>query len=266
MKPDHVLIENDAAEGGRQLARMLALSRRCVVLTGAGISTESGVPDFRTAGSPWLVNKPIPFREFVAHHEVRREAWRRKFVMDDHFAGAQPARGHRVVRQLAARGPVDLVITQNIDGLHQASGLPAEKLVEIHGNGTYAACLDCQERHELDRVRAHFEQHGDAPGCRACGGIVKSATIAFGQPMPRAPMSRALNATQSCDLFLVLGSSLVVRPAADLPALARDAGADLVIVTRGETPLDGLAHAVIRADLGDTLSTCAQEMGLDPLR
>lgn len=263
MSRDIPVIEQDPACGGRRLAERLGQARKCVVLTGAGLSTESGVPDFRTPGSPWLVNKPIPYQAFLAHEDVRREAWRRKFAMDDHFAGALPSRGHRVVRELVAGGPVDIVITQNIDGLHQASGLPEQSLVEIHGNGTYAACLACGERHELAPLRSHFERHGDAPGCRHCGGLVKSATIAFGQPMPRDRLARAVAAARDCDLFLVLGSSLVVRPAADLPALAREAGADLVIVTKSETPLDRLANIVIRADLGDTLSACAHHLGLD---
>jgi NAD-dependent deacetylase len=253
----------DATIGGRRLASLLAQARNCTVLTGAGLSTESGVPDFRSPGSPWLVNTPIPFSAFTTDMAARREAWRRKFVMDDIYAHARPARGHHVVRELALRGPVDLVVTQNIDGLHQAAGLPADRLVEIHGNGTYAACLACGERHELAPLRTAFETDGDVPGCRDCGGLVKSATITFGQTMPRDRLARAIRAARDCDLFLVLGCSLLVHPAAQLPILARESGAVLAIVTMSATPADGIADLLVRADLGDTLSACALEMDLD---
>jgi len=235
------------------LARAIADARRIVVFTGAGISTESGVPDFRSPGSPWLKNQPIPFAAYVKSREARREAWRRKFTMDDLYRGARPSRGHRALAALVDAGRMPAVITQNIDGLQQEAGVAAERVIELHGNGTYATCLDCGERHELDWVRRHFEPTGEAPDCRRCGGVVKSATISFGQAMPDEPMRRAQELTLACDLFLVIGSSLVVYPAAGFPLLAKNNGAALVIVNREPTELDAFADLVINADIGDVL-------------
>jgi NAD-dependent deacetylase len=218
--------------------------------TGAGISTESGVPDFRSPGSPWMQNKPIPFEAFMRSGEARREAWRRKFTMDDLYRDARPSRGHRALAALVATGKMPAVITQNIDGLHQQAGVPADQVIELHGNGTYAACLSCGRRHELDWVRPRFEASGEPPDCASCGGIVKSATISFGQAMPEEPMRRAQEFALACDLFLAIGSSLVVYPAAALPILAKRNGATLVIVNREPTELDDLADLVIHADIG----------------
>lgn len=228
----------------------IAKARRIVAFTGAGMSTESGVPDFRSPGSPWMDNKPIPFEAFVSSAAARREAWRRKFTMDDLYRHAQPSDGHFVLVHLHRAGRLAGVITQNIDGLHQAAGLPPEDVIEIHGNGTYATCLECGDRHELAPIRQHFEQHGHAPACMACGGLVKSATISFGQRMPGAAMARAAALAQGCDLFLVAGSSLVVYPAAELPVLARQNGSPLVIINREPTPLDPIADHVWRGEIG----------------
>src|SRR6478609_9994708 len=146
------MILDSLAEGRAELQLLVGSARRAVGFTGAGISTECGVPDFRSPGSPWLKNQPIPYQAFVASEEVRREAWRRKFVMDDHYRSAQPGRGHAALAALYARGTLTCVVTQNIDDLHQRSGLPAHMVVELHGNGTYATCLDCGLRHELGPI------------------------------------------------------------------------------------------------------------------
>src|SRR5918997_4422889 len=159
-------------------------SATVVGFTGAGISTESGVPDFRSPDSPWMRNKPIPFEAFLRSGEARKEAWRRKFTMDDLYRDARPSRGHRALAALVAAGKMPAVITQNIDNLHQASGVPAERVVELHGNGTYAACLSCGKRHELDGIRMRFEATGEPPPCESCGGVVKSATLSFGATLP----------------------------------------------------------------------------------
>jgi NAD-dependent deacetylase len=240
-----------------QIDDLLALVERSRVIagfTGAGISTESGVPDFRSPGSPWLKNQPIPFEAYIRSAEARREAWRRKFTMDDLYRDARPSRGHLALASLVASGRMPAVITQNIDGLQQQAGVPSEKVVELHGNGTYATCLDCGERHELDWVRRHFEAMGEAPDCRECGGVVKSATISFGQAMPDEPMRRAQELTLACDLFLAIGSSLVVYPAAGFPILAKRNGAALVIVNREPTDFDEIADLVINAEIGDVLA------------
>ncbi len=236
------------------LSAMLRAARRAVVFTGAGISTESGIPDFRSPGGIWTRMAPIDFRDFVGSAEMRREAWRRRFAMEESFAAAKPNAGHEAVATLIARGTASHVITQNIDNLHQDSGVPDDKVIEIHGNTRYAKCLDCVARVELAPIRAHFERHGDPPDCAFCGGIVKTATISFGQAMPELEMARAEKATLDCDLFLVLGSSLVVYPAAGFPPLAKRNGARLVIVNREPTEQDDIADLVINGEIGPALS------------
>jgi NAD-dependent deacetylase len=250
----------DPDQGALALAEAMSGARRIVALTGAGLSTECGVPDFRSPGSPWLVNKPIPFQAFVGSSEARREAWRRKFAMDDHYRGARPGRGHEALRRLHDIGRLVCVITQNIDNLHQDSGLPLEAIVELHGNGTYATCLGCGDRYELANMRRRFEATGEPPDCDACGGMVKSATISFGQAMPEQAMRRAFDAVGSADLFLALGSSLVVHPAARLPQLARARGTELIVVNRDPTPVDDEAGLVIRADLGTVLEKSVRKL------
>jgi NAD-dependent deacetylase len=236
------------------LQGMIQDARTVAGFTGAGISTESGIPDFRSPDSPWMRNRPIPFELFLRSPEARREAWRRKFTMDDLYRWARPSAGHTAFASLVSTGRMPAVITQNIDGLHQAAGLSEEQVIELHGNGTYAKCLSCGRRHELDWVRYHFERNGDAPECMICGGILKSATISFGQAMPEEPMRRAQRLTASCDLFLVAGSSLVVFPAAAFPAFAKENGARLVIVNREQTPLDPAADLVIHAEIGEVFA------------
>jgi NAD-dependent deacetylase len=232
------------------LIQKIAEAGRVVAFTGAGISTECGIPDFRSNDSAWKRHPPIPYDEFMSSQAARAEAWRRKFTMDDLYAGAQPGRAHRALSSLAAQGYVTHVITQNIDGLHQASGIPDELVIELHGNGTYAKCLACGVRHELSRIRPKFEETGQPPVC-LCGGYVKGATIAFGQAMPKEPMRQAQKATLACDLFLAIGTSLVVYPAAAFPMLAKDNGAQLVIINRDPTPLDHAADLVLRCEIGD---------------
>ena len=236
------------------LREMIQDARVVAGFTGAGISTESGVPDFRTPNSPWMRNKPIPFDIFMMSEDVRREAWRRKFAMDDLYRDAKPGKGHTFLASLVAGGKMPGVITQNIDGLHQASGIPEEQVYELHGNGTFARCLSCGHRHELDWVRSRLEASGDPPACAECGGILKSATVSFGQAMPEEPLRRAQKLALSCDLFLVLGSSLVVYPAANLPIYAKKRGAQLVIVNREPTPLDDVADLVVNAEIGQVVS------------
>ncbi|MCB1473367.1 MAG: NAD-dependent deacetylase [Rhodobiaceae bacterium] len=251
------------ADGGARLAQLIGAADRIVVFTGAGVSTDCGIPDFRSPGGQWSNNMPISFQDFVASADARREAWRRKFAMQPFFDAAtattvHESPAHAAIRALNDTGRVSAIITQNIDNLHQASGIPAERVIELHGNGSYATCLDCSERHELDDIRRAFEETGDPPACSACGGIVKTATVSFGQPMPRAQMRRALGETLASDLFIALGSSLVVMPAAELPAIAKQNGAALVIVNNEATGLDALADLAIRGDIGETFACWMQ--------
>ncbi len=237
----------------RELKRMLGRAGRVVVFTGAGISTESGIPDFRSPGGVWTKYKPIMFQEFITSEEARRESWRRKFDDAYGFSGAEPNRGHRAVEKLVRTGKVSAVITQNTDGLHQESGVPEEKVIELHGNSTYASCLGCGTRYALEPIRAAFLGDGTLPLCTGCDGMIKGATISFGQPMPETPMRRAQEETLGCDLFLAMGSSLVVYPAAGFPQVASESGARLVILNREPTPLDHLADLVINMEIGPTL-------------
>ncbi|WP_422028551.1 SIR2 family NAD-dependent protein deacylase [Pyruvatibacter mobilis] len=230
-------------------------AQRVVIFTGAGISTESGIPDFRSPGGLWTQNKPIYFQDFMASEAMRIEAWQRKFNMDDTFTEARPNAGHMAIARLVQAGKVTSVITQNIDNLHQNSGVPEDKVIELHGNTTYAKCLDCGQRHEIAFVREGFEQSGKPPTCAACNGILKTATISFGQAMPEAEMMRAEAETLACDLFLAIGSSLVVYPAAGFPIIAKQNGAGLVIINREETELDQIADLVINDEAGPTLSS-----------
>ncbi len=235
-----------------QLKAMIDAARRIVVFTGAGISTESGIPDFRSPGGVWSQMKPIYFQEFVASEARRREAWTRVFNRTAGWTGKAPNAGHYAVARLGPK--LSAIITQNVDNLHQDSGVDPCKVIEIHGNASYAACLSCGLRHEFEDLAPGFLERGEIPVCRACGGLVKTATISFGQAMPDEPMARAEEETRACDLFIVLGSSLVVYPAAGFPIMAKRNGAQLVIVNREPTDQDELADLVIHGEIGQVLS------------
>jgi NAD-dependent deacetylase len=243
-----------------ELGRMLAASRRVVAFTGAGISTESGIPDFRSPGGFWTKYQPIEFKDFLASEEMRRESWRRKLAADEAFSRAEPNRGHRAIAGLVSRGKVGSVITQNIDGLHQRSGIPEQRVIELHGNGTYATCLDCGRRYELVSVFAAFKADQRPPVCEHCGGFVKTATISFGQPMPVDAMRRAKAESENCDLFLALGSSLVVYPAASFPLMAKRSGARLAIINRDPTDFDDIADLVLNLEIGETLGAVTETL------
>jgi NAD-dependent deacetylase len=235
-----------------RLRAMIEGATTILPFTGAGISTECGIPDFRSPGGLWTQNRPIPFDEFLASREMREESWRRRFVMEEKFSKAGPGRGHLALASLYRAGKVPALVTQNIDNLHQASGIAADDVIELHGNTTYATCLDCAKRHELPWVREKLEAGEHAPDCD-CGGFIKTATISFGQAMPVDAMERAEQLTTRCDLFLAIGSSLVVWPAAGFPVQAKRNGAKLVIINREPTEFDELADLVVRNDIGDVL-------------
>lgn len=238
---------------------MLDAAHRVVVFTGAGISTESGIPDFRSPGGVWSKMKPIYFQDFVRSEDMRREAWTRVFNRTAGWTGATPNAGHHAVARLVASGKASAVITQNVDNLHQDSGIPTEQVIELHGNASYAKCLSCGARHELEELEPGFVERDEIPMCFQCAGLLKTATISFGQAMPEGPMARAQEETLAADLFLVLGSSLVVRPAADFPLIARQNGAKLVIVNREETPIDDFADLVIHDEIGPLLSAVVRD-------
>jgi NAD-dependent deacetylase len=237
------------------LRGVLASSERIVALTGAGISTESGIPDFRSPGGLWTRGiKPITYQHFVASEEARLEDWRRRFRMNEDFATAKPNAGHLGLVRLMQEGRLLALITQNIDRLHQRSGIPVDRLVEIHGNSGEGRCLECRTSMPLTTVRAIIEKTSASPRC-ACGGLVKAAIVSFGERIPESSLQRANDASARADLFLVIGSSLQVQPAATLPLVAKRCGAKLIIINREETPLDRIADIVVHRPIGAIFST-----------
>ena len=249
------MIAPDLETGIRQLREMVEEAAVVVPFTGAGISTECGIPDFRSPGGIWTKMKPIEFSDFLASQEMRDESWRRRFAMEEQFGGAKPGRGHRALASLYKAGKIPGVITQNIDNLHQSSGFAANDVVELHGNTTYATCLDCAKRYELSWVKQSLAQSGGrSPECTVCDGYIKTATVSFGQSMPESAMRRAQELTESCDLLLAIGSSLVVWPAAGFPLAAKRNGARLVIINRDETEFDEIADLVLHDDIGTVLA------------
>ena len=237
------------------LRTMIELAERIVVFTGAGISTESGIPDFRGPQGVWKSKPPIDFRDFVTSEEVRRKSWELRFSDVYKLTGAEPNAGHDAITKLVKDGKVTHVITQNVDGLHQASGTPDELVIELHGNTNYSKCLDCEKHFENEDIKKKFLKSGTIPYCDGCGGIVKTATISFGQQMPLEEMQRAEQASLACDLFIVIGSSLVVYPAAGFPRVAKQNGARLIVINNEPTDLDKLCDLVLHQQIGPTLST-----------
>jgi len=237
------------------LRAMIDAARRVVFFTGAGISTESGIPDFRSPGTGlWTKMKATMFQDFVASESIRQESWRRLFTGERKMQNAKPNKGHDAVAKLIRDGKAAAVITQNVDNLHQDSGVDADRVIELHGNVSYAKCLDCGTRYEMADLEQQFNATGRVAPCGRCGGIVKTATISFGQAMPEREMQRAQAQTLNCDLFIVVGSSLVVYPAAGFPELAKQLGAKLVIINREPTPLDDIADLVLHREIGPTLA------------
>jgi NAD-dependent deacetylase len=235
------------------LAHMIRNAHRVAVFTGAGISTESGIPDFRSPGGVWSKMKPIMFQDFVASRDKRREAWTRVFNRTAGWTGAAPNSGHFALAELVKAGKVASIITQNVDNLHQDSGVPDTHVIEIHGNASYAKCLTCSKRYELEDLRPRWEADEDIT-CLFCTGLIKTATISFGQAMPEAEMERATEEASLCDLMLVLGSSLVVYPAAGIPLLAKRLGAQFAIINREPTDQDPYADLVLNAEIGPLMS------------
>ena len=232
------MIASDLRSGVELLGEMIAWASTIIPFTGAGISTECGIPDFRSPGGLWSSNRPIPFDEFIASSDARDEAWRRRFAMEPTFAAARPGRGHRALASLYKAGKIPAIVTQNIDNLHQTSGFAANHVVELHGNTTYARCIGCGQVYGLPWVKQRFDTTDRAPDCTICDEPIKTATISFGQAMPEDEMRRAAELAQHCDLFIAIGSSLVVWPAAGFPLMAKNNGAKLVIINNEATEQD----------------------------
>jgi NAD-dependent deacetylase len=234
-----------------QVAHWLASSQSAIVLTGAGISTESGIPDFRSPGGVWSKYRTVYYDEFLESADARHEYWRQKCEMHREFADAQPNTGHQVLARWEAAGRIRGVITQNIDGLHQLAG--SRQVLELHGTARQAACLDCHARYEIGPLVEQFHDQNRVPDCHECGGRLKHATISFGQTLPADVLMEANRWSREADLMLAIGSSLVVTPAADLPRTAKAHGARLVIINRDPTPLNPLADAICTNSIGEVL-------------
>ena len=237
-----------------EAARQWITEAKSVVgFSGAGISTESGIPDFRSPNGVWARNRTVYFDEFLRNEEDRVEYWRQKVESWPDMRDAEPNAGHLAFVELARQGKLKALITQNIDRLHQRAGLRDEMVLELHGTTTEAACLSCGVRVDMNEAVQRVLDGERAPQCRACRGYLKPATISFGQAMPEDVLAEAKRASESCDVFLAVGSSLVVQPAASLPLLAKHVGAKLIIINRTETPLDPMADLVVHDEIGKVL-------------
>lgn len=264
-RKDKRMMENDdeiGEEAVNQLADHIDSASRIVVFTGAGISTESGIADFRSPGGIWSKIKPIQYSEFLNSEEMRLEYWRRRFHFQQEFDAAPINTGHKSVAAIVNSDKGSGLITQNIDGLHQRSGIADQDIVEIHGNGVRAVCLDCESPMSLRQAEQLIDKTGLSPRCGRCGGLVKSAVISFGQPMPRGKLVDAQTMISNCDLCLVLGSSLVVQPAAGLPLSAKHNGSRLVIINKQPTPLDPICDLSVHSSIGSTLEKALEKSSL----
>jgi len=226
-----------------------------VILTGAGISTESGVPDFRSPGGLWEQFRIVEYGEYVESEDARIEDWHRRFYMKDQIGAVEPNSGHRIIAEWMNTGRCIRLITQNVDGLHQRGGAPKDRIIEIHGNATTASCISCGTPQDMEVSRKMFEQTGLSPKCQSCGGLIKADIVMFGEKMPVAETNQAFETAETADLFLAIGTSLVVQPAAVLPLHAKRNGARFAIINRDPTELDQFADCVVNGEIGAVLST-----------
>lgn len=230
------------------------------MFTGAGISTESGIPDYRSQGGIWDQFRPVYFDEFMSSRDARIEYWRQKNEFYTDLLSAKPNAAHLAVAQLYQSGFVRTIITQNIDGLHQESGIPDENVIELHGSNRRVRCMSCMKTSSIDDAHERISKGDPAPEC-ACGGYLKPDTVSFGQSMPAAELQRAIDLSRDCDIFIVIGSTLLVQPAALLPDYARQAGAYLAIVNLSETPYDAVCDVLIQGKAGDVLPEVVGAVG-----
>tara|TARA_B100000482_G_scaffold58391_1_gene40306 strand:+ start:560 stop:1285 length:726 start_codon:yes stop_codon:yes gene_type:complete len=233
---------------------LISQSETLVFFTGAGISTNSGIPDFRGPKGIWKTSQPIYFQDFVSSEEKRIESWERKFSNELNINKAKPNQGHQKIAEIMKKKSLSHLITQNVDNLHQESGVGDSQITELHGNATYAKCLDCQLRYDLNELKESFLRTKEPPRCSECNGLIKTATISFGQPMPEEEMIIAQKKSINCDLFICIGTSLAVFPAADLPVLAKETGSKLIIINNEPTQMDHIADLVINRDISEVFS------------
>jgi NAD-dependent deacetylase len=241
------------------VAQKIGEGSRNGVFTGAGISTESGISDYRSKGGIWDKYRPVYFDEFMSSKEARIEYWRRKAELYDELVHAKPNPAHRALFSLYEMGFLEAVITQNIDGLHQEAGIPDDRVIELHGNNRRVRCMTCGRASSIHEAQERIKTGDLAPECE-CGGYLKPDTISFGQAMPVAETEKATALSRTCDFFLVVGSTLLVHPAALMPGFAKENGAFLVIVNLSETPYDGVTDVLIRGKAGEVLPGIVNEI------
>lgn len=242
------------------ISRALSENKKGVFFTGAGMSTESGISDYRSQGGIWEQYRPVYFDDFMSSRDARIEYWRRKKDMNEQLSKSRPNLGHQAIAALYDKGFVDAVVTQNIDGLHQESGMPDDAVIELHGNTRRVRCMTCSELSSLEDSFARIEAGDPAPEC-PCGGYLKPDTISFGQAMPQEEMHRAVSMAKSSRVFVVVGSTLLVQPASYLPGYAREAGAFLAIINLSETPYDEVCQVLIREQAGAALQALKDALG-----
>jgi len=255
-----------------QVAQWIVNAKRTVVFTGAGLSTESGIPDFRSPGGVWDKYNPedFYFQNFLANEASREKYWQMATEMWEPIKKAQPNPAHLAIAEFEKLGKLDCVITQNIDGLHFKAGNSEEKVIQLHGTAIFVSCLSCRKRYDRNEIQERIKKGQKAPRCDDCGGLLKPATISFGQSMPEKETQEAYHRSSLCDLFIVIGSSLVVQPAASMPLVAKRNGARLVIINRDPTPFDDIADLVIHDQAGPTMASILeyvkQGLGIGELR
>ena len=244
-----------------EAAALVAAAKKLVVFTGAGISTESGIPDFRSPGGIWSRFDPEDFtyQKFTTDPEARRKQWR--MLGEGHLTtNAEPNPAHYAIAELERLGKLDCVITQNVDNLHHKAGVPAEKVFELHGNVQWAVCLSCGRRYPFEHIKARLEGGEAIPECEGCGGMLKPDAVLFGEALPQEVLQEASQRSSDCDLFIVVGSTLVVYPAAYMPLYAVRGGARLIIVNLSDTPMDAQAAVLIRAKAGEAMSRIVERV------
>lgn len=246
----------------QQAAEIIYQARRIVVFTGAGISTESGIPDFRSPGGIWsrYNQEDLTYQKFRSHEKYRKLYWSYDRSRYPAMRDALPNAAHKAIVEIEKSSRLHALVTQNIDGLHQKSGISAEKIYELHGTVVEVICLDCKNRWPRDYIEEKMERDGvEAPYCESCGGPLKCATIAFGQTLPEDVLRASYKHASSCDVFLIIGSSLVVQPAASLPLHAKQAGAQLILVNLSETPYDSMMDIIIKGRAAETMPSIMKE-------
>ncbi len=253
------MTEKDLDKLADEIAGLIVGAKRVVVFSGAGISTESGIPDFRSPGGIWERFDPEDFtyQRFISDAEARRKQWR---LFRGLSLTAEPNPAHYAIAELLQLGRLDCVITQNVDNLHQRAGVPGDRVLELHGNMQWLVCLGCHRRYPLEQIMSRLDKGEEVPDCELCHGILKPDAVLFGEPLPQKVFNEAIKRSSGCDLFIVIGSTLTVYPAAYIPEYAIGAGARLVIINLSPTPLDNKASVLVRAKAGEVMPRVVQRV------